>query len=83
MQETTTTAPPKASARRTDKVLVRVPAVGQTELSFVDHPGFARDFVRYSNRRRLRSFVRPSCAVLLTAGPDDVRVPGPNQTDEL
>ncbi len=31
----------------------------------------------------LRSCVRPVVAVHMTAGPDEVRVPGPNQTNEL
>ena len=35
------------------------------------------------DRRRLRSCVRPVYAVRLTAGPDEVRLPGPNQNNEL
>jgi len=53
------------------------------ELSFVDGSGFARVFLSDVDRSRLRSFVRPLYAVRLTAGLDEVRVPGPNQTDEL
>jgi len=52
-------------------------------VSFVDGSGFARSFLSDVDRSRLRSFVRPVCAVPLTAGPDEVRVPGPNQTIEL
>jgi len=52
-------------------------------LSFVDGSGFARIFVHDVDRNALRSFVRPVCAVLLTAGPDEVRAPGPYQTVEL
>lgn len=36
-----------------------------------------------SDRRRLRSFVRPVCAGVAPAGPDEVRVPGPDQKDGL
>ena len=49
-------------------------------LSFVDGSGFARVFSSDFDRSRLRSFVRPVCAARLTAGPDEVRLPGPNQT---
>jgi hypothetical protein len=55
----------------------------QVVLSFVDGSSFARVFLSNLDRSRLRSFVRPLCAVYLTAGPDEVRVPGPNQTIEL
>ncbi len=52
-------------------------------LAFVDGSGFARVFLSDLDRSRLRSFVRPVCAVHVTAGPDEVRVQGPNQTNEL
>lgn len=52
-------------------------------LSFVDGSCFARVFLSDMDRSRLRSFVRPLCAVHLTAGPDEVRMPVPNQTIEL
>ena len=52
-------------------------------LSFVDGSVFARVFLTDGDRCRLRSFVRPVGAVLVTAGLDEVRVPGPNQTIEL
>lgn len=48
----------------------------QLVLSFVDGSVFARDFLSVGDRRRLLSFVRPVGAVLMTAGPDEVRVPG-------
>ena len=35
------------------------------------------------DRRRLRSCVRTVYAVHLTASPDEVRLPGPNQNNEL
>ncbi len=47
----------------------------------MDGSVFARDFLSVGDRGRLRSFVRPIGAVLMTAGPDEVRVPGPNQTN--
>ncbi len=40
-------------------------------------------FASGADRGRLRSFVRPSCAVRLTAGLDEVRVPSPDQVDGL
>jgi hypothetical protein len=52
-------------------------------LSFVDGSVLARDFLSVSDRCSLRSCVRPVGAVLVTAGLDEVRVPGPNQTNEL
>jgi hypothetical protein len=48
--------------------------------SFVDGSVFARVFLTDVDRCGLRSFVRPVGAVLVTAGLDEVRVPGPNQT---
>jgi hypothetical protein len=53
------------------------------ELSFVDGSCFARVFLSDVDQSRLRSFVRPLCAVHLTAGLDEVRMPGPYQTGEL
>ncbi len=44
---------------------------------------FARVFLSKFGRRRLRSFVWPLSAVHLTAGLDEVRMPGPNQRIEL
>ena len=52
-------------------------------MSFVDSSGFARDFLTDGDRCSLRSFVRPLYAVHMTAGLDEIRVPGPNQTNEL
>jgi hypothetical protein len=40
-------------------------------------------FLRVQARGRVRSCVRPVCAVLVTAGPDEVRGPGPNQFSAL
>ena len=40
-------------------------------VSFVDGSGFARVFFGDLDRSRLRSFVRPLFAVLLTAGLDE------------
>ena len=57
--------------------------MGLWVVSFVDGSVFARVFLSVGDRCRLRSFVRPVDAVLVTAGPDEVRVPGPNQTNEL
>jgi hypothetical protein len=48
-------------------------------LSFVDGSFFARDFLSDVYRSRLRSFVRPVDAVHVTAGLDEVRMPGPDQ----
>jgi len=36
-----------------------------------------------SVRSRLRSFARPVCAARMTAGPDEVRVSGPDQRSGL
>ena len=52
-------------------------------LSFVDGSDFARVFLTEGDRCRLRSFVRPVDAVLVTAGLDEVRGPGPDQINEL
>ena len=52
-----------------------------TVLSFVDGSDFARVFLTCADRCKLQSFVRPVGAVHLTAGLDEVRVPGPNQTN--
>lgn len=52
-------------------------------LSFVDVSCFAREFLGNVDDRRQRSFVRPLFAVHLTAGLDEVRMPGPDQTGEL
>jgi hypothetical protein len=52
-------------------------------VSFVDGSCFARVFLSDFDRSRLRSFVRPLYAVRLTAGLDEVRVPGSFQTGEL
>ncbi|MEQ9422082.1 MAG: hypothetical protein RIF37_14560, partial [Rhodospirillaceae bacterium] len=49
----------------------------EMEVSFVDGSFFARVFLRDVDQSRLRSFVRPLCAVHLTAGLDEVRMPGP------
>jgi hypothetical protein len=48
-------------------------------LSFVDGSFFARDFLSDVYRSRLRSFFRPVDAVHVTAGLDEVRMPGPDQ----
>lgn len=52
-------------------------------LSFVDGSFFAGVFLTDGNRCRLRSFVRPVGAVHVTAGLEEVHVPGCNQTNEL
>ncbi len=52
-------------------------------LSLVDGSSFARDFLSVGDRCRLRSFVRPVDAVHVTAGPDEVHKPGPDQGNEL
>ena len=44
---------------------------------------FCKVFVCNIDQSRLRSFVRPVCAAHMTAGLDEVRVPGPNQTTEV
>ena len=58
-------------------------AIDAAVMSFVDGSGFARVLVSNLDRSRVRSFVRPVCAVRLTACPDEVCMPGPNQTIEL
>ena len=57
--------------------------MGLWVVSFVDDSVFARVFWSVGDRCRLRSFVRSVGAVLVTAGLDEVRVPGPNQTNGL
>ncbi len=52
-------------------------------LSCVDGPFCARVLLSDIDHCGLRSCVRPVGAVLVTAGPDDVRLPGPYQTIEL
>jgi hypothetical protein len=45
---------------------------------------FAHGLIRVDfDKCGVRSCVRPFDAVILIAGPDEVRVPGPNQTIEL
>jgi len=51
----------------------------KTDLSFVDGSFFARDFLSDLYRSRLRSFVRPVDTVHVTAGLDEVRMPGADQ----
>ena len=57
--------------------------MGLWVVSFVDGSVFARVFWSVGDRCRLRSFVRPVDAVLVTAGLDEVRVPGPTRTSAL
>lgn len=56
---------------------------GVMALACVDGSVYARVDLSAGDRCGVRSCVRPLCAVRLTAGPDEVRMPGPNQTIEL
>jgi hypothetical protein len=52
-------------------------------VSCVDGPFCARVLLSDFDHCGLRSCVRPVGAVHVTAGPDEVRLPGPYQTIEL
>jgi hypothetical protein len=71
------------SARSTDPENIDPERTLPGVLAFVDGSGFARGNLSAFDRSRLRSFVRPVLAVRVTAVPDEVRMPGPNQTKEL
>ena len=51
--------------------------------SCVDGPRSARTLLPLRQDGRVQSCVRPVDAVLMTAGPDEVRGPGPNQVIAL
>jgi len=64
-------------------VLFDLPTAQAEVVSCVDGPFTARSFLADVDHCGLRSCVRPVDAVHLTAGPDEVRLPGPNQTSGL
>ena len=58
-------------------------AVGPSAEVMCGRPRGRKAILWFWHAGRVRSCVRPVCAVLVTAGPDEVRGPGPNQFSAL